>query len=118
MKNKSTKLSKLDGSIAGQSAAHFVSADDSLAELLTSHGIKVRDFILLSFLSDQGKMTVAQLARVVGISSSKVQRSLQRLAAASLVISDPISANAENEERLTLTDRGQNVLERIGDSLP
>ena len=54
-------------SISGMSAELFISKDDSLASLLLNHGIKVRDFILLSFLSDQGPMSVIRLARVVGL---------------------------------------------------
>lgn len=62
---------KKDDSIAGRSAAHFVTKDDSLASLLTNHGIRIRDFILLSFLSDQGPMSTWRLSRVVGLEPEK-----------------------------------------------
>ena len=45
-------------SISGRSAALYFKDDPSLASLLVSHGIRVRDFIMLSFLSDQGAMSV------------------------------------------------------------
>ncbi len=69
---------KYDASISGMSAAHFISKDDSLVSLLLNHGIKVRDFILLSFLSDQGSMGVARLAHVAGIEPEQTLRGLKR----------------------------------------
>ncbi len=54
-------------SISGRSAALYFEQDPSLASVLVSHGIRVRDFIMLSFLSDQGPMSVTQLSHAVGI---------------------------------------------------
>ena len=118
MSDKSGKKKKLDDTISGQSAALFIAEDDSLGGLVVSHGIKVRDFILLSFLSDQGPMSVVRLARVVGIESEKVQHSLKRLSAAGLVVRDPKLPCTDTEETVKLTGRGQDVADRIGDQLP
>ena len=104
-------------SISGLSAAHFISKDDSLASLLLNHGIKIRDFILLSFLSDQGPMTVIRLARVVGIEPEKTIRGLRRLSAANLVQREPASTHDELESIARLTARGEEIAGRISDRL-
>jgi DNA-binding MarR family transcriptional regulator len=106
-----------EDSISGLSAAHFISKDDSLASLLLNHGIKVRDFILLSFLSDQGAMSVARLARVVGIEPGKTLRGLKRLSAANLVQREPASTPDEFDSVARLTARGEHIAGRISDQL-
>ena len=106
-----------DGSISGRSAALFIAKDDSLASLLLDHGIKVRDFILLSFLSDQGPMTILRLARAVGIEPGMTLRSLQRLSAADLVLREPASTDDEFESIARLTVRGDDIARRISDQL-
>ena len=113
----STISRKIDASISGMSAAHFISKDDSLASLLLNHGIKVRDFILLSFLSDQGSMSVARLGPVAGIEPEQTLRGLKRLSAANLVIREPTAKNDELESIARLTARGEEIAERITDQL-
>ena len=106
-----------DDSISGRSAALFIANDDSLASLLLDHGIKIRDFILLSFLSDQGPMTILRLARVVGIETGMALRSLQRLSAADLVQHEPASTVDEFASIARLTGRGEDIAGRISDQL-
>lgn len=106
-----------EGSISGASAALFLADDDSLAALLLNHGIKVRDFILLSFLSDQGPMSVLRLARVVGIEPRMTLRSLRRLSAANLVLREPVSTENEFESVARLTSRGEDIAGRITEQL-
>jgi DNA-binding MarR family transcriptional regulator len=109
-----TSNSRQNGkSIAGQSAAHFIAGDDSLAALLLNNGIKVRDFILLSFLSDQGPMSVIRLSRVVGIEPDSTLNSLQRLSAVNLVLREPVPMNARYEAMACLTTRGEEIADRI-----
>ena len=110
-----TGNSKHDGnSIAGQSAAHFIARDDSLASLLLNHGIKVRDFILLSFLSDQGPMSIMRLSRVVGIAPDATLNSLRRLSAVNLVLREPAPVCEKYEAMACLTTRGEEIAGRIG----
>jgi DNA-binding MarR family transcriptional regulator len=106
-----------DASISGMSAAHFISKDDSLASLLLNHGIKVRDFILLSFLSDQGSMSVARLGRVAGIELKQTLRGLKRLSAANLVIREPTARDDEMASIARLTARGEEIAGRITEQL-
>jgi len=100
-------------SISGMSAAHFITKDDSLAALLLNHGIQVRDFILLSFLSDQGPMTVVRLARVVGIEPSQVFEGVRRLSSANLLVREPSPSGDENDSAARLTGRGEDIAARI-----
>lgn len=104
-------------SISGRSAALYFSHDSSIAQLLVSHGIKIRDFILVSFLSDQGPMTIIQLARIVSIDPSDLMKSIKRLAAAGLVTRDPISADPNAESTARLTSRGKDIAGRINNQL-
>ena len=115
MNDSSNKNKQADNSISGN--ALFVTQDNTLASLLLNHGIEVRDFILLSFLSDLGPMSNIRLAREVGIEPKNVLKSLMRLAAAGLVLRDPCSANSEKEPLATLTGRGQDIAHRVRDQL-
>lgn len=94
-----------------------MSNDDSLAALVVSHGIKVRDFILLSFLSDQGPMSVARLARVVDIDPQSTLRGLKRLSSANLVLRSPAEKSEEFESIARLTSRGEDTAARISNQL-
>lgn len=104
-------------SIAGHSASHFVAQDDSLASLLLNHRIRVRDFILLSFLSDQGPMSVLRLSRVVGIEPKSTLRSVKRLSAVNLVLRDPASTNEKYESTARLTTRGEEIAGKISSQI-
>ena len=105
--------SKIEESIAGQSAAHFIAMDESLASLLLHHGIKVRDFILLSFLSDQGPMSVLRLSRTVCMKPKSTLRSLKRLSSANLVLRDPAPTDEKYDAVAKLTSRGEEIALKI-----
>ncbi len=117
MNAASRKPNKNHDSISGMSAALFISKDDSLASLLLNHGIKVSDFILLSFLSDQGAMGVLRLARVSGIEPEATLQGLKRLSAANLVLRDPAPTDEEPDSIARLTGRGEKIARRIIDQL-
>ena len=108
---------KKNTSIAGQSAAHFIAMDDSLASLLLNHGIRVRDFILLSFLSDQGPMSISRLSRVVGIEPDRTLNSLKRLSAVNLVFREPASREAKYESVARLTSRGEDIAAKVSSQI-
>lgn len=112
-----TRPKNKGNSISGMSAELFLSNDDSLAALVVSHGIKVRDFILLSFLSDQGPMSVSRLARVVSIDPQSTLRGLKRLSAANLVLRSPAEKSAELESIARLTSRGEETAARISNQI-
>ena len=75
-----------EDTLAGRSASLEFSADLMQASLLENYGLKVREFIVLSFLADQGPMDVGQLARLVNIDKDHMVASVERLAAAGLVL--------------------------------
>lgn len=108
-----TDSQKNGASIAGQSAAHFIAMDDSLASLLLNHGIKVRDFILLSFLSDQGPMSILRLSRTVGIEPKVALRSVRRLSSANLVLRNPEAKTEKYDSVARLTMRGEEIALKI-----
>lgn len=112
-----TDSQKKDASIAGQSAAHFIAMDDSLTALLTNHGIRVRDFILLSFLSDQGPMSILRLSRAVGIEPDKTLESLRRLSTVNLVFREPAPKAEMYESVARLTSRGEDIAGKISAQL-
>jgi len=112
-----SKKDDTEDSISGRSAALYFSQDSSIAQLLLSHGIKIRDFVLISFLSDQGPMTTHQLARIVSIDPDDLIKSLKRLGAAGLIVRDPISNDPDKESTARLTSRGQEIARRINDQL-
>ena len=107
-----TRNSSAD-SISGGSAALYFSRDPSIAQLLVSYGVTVRDFILVSFLSDQGPLSVNQLARIVCIKPRDLQESVTRLAVAGLINRDLVSDDTGSSSTIRLTSHGQDIASRI-----
>ena len=104
-------------SISGRSAALYFKHDPSLAALLVSHGIRVRDFIMLSFLADQGPMSVTQLSRAISIEPETLLNGMKRLSAAGLIVWDPKSIGNDTDSVVKLTTRGQDAAKRIDEQL-
>lgn len=104
-------------SISGRSAALYFKHDPSLAALLVSHGIRVRDFIMLSFLADQGPMSVTQLSRAVSIEPEILLNGMKRLSAAAMIVWDPASIGNDTDSVVKLTTRSQDVAKRIDEQL-
>ena len=104
-------------SVSGRSAAFFVEQETSLAGVLRKHEVTVRDFVLMSFLADQGSMSIDQLAGIVGVEPTKVIESVTRLSSAGLVLRDSKSTQAESEQTVRLTDKGQDIVGRINAQL-
>ena len=102
----------IERSVSDRSAATIVTGDDSLASLFLRHGVTVRDFVLMSFLSEKGPMNSVELARVVGIEPTTVTRSLGRLSAAGLVLRDPADFATNPLEIARLTSRGHGIVGR------
>ena len=104
-------------SISGRSAALYFKDDPSLASLLLSHGFRVRDFIVLSFLSDQGPMSVTQLSHAISVEPDILMNGMKRLSEAELIVWDPKSIGNDADSVVELTTRGQDVAKRIDDQL-
>jgi hypothetical protein len=108
---------KTDSAELQRRGALIVTEDDSLADLLLYHDIKVRDSILLSILSDHGPMKILRLSGVVGIELQTVIKCVMRLAAANLLSYDPDAEHSKMDTIVELTSRGQQVASRICDQL-
>lgn len=104
-------------SISGRSAELFFAKDPTLARMLHEHGIGVRDFILASFLYDQGAMDVSQLVRTLGLETEDVMRSITRLFAAGLLAPDPVATDRPADTAVQLTAQGADLAARINSEL-
>lgn len=71
-------------SICEAALERYSALDDSLAELIRQASIEVRDFMLLSFVCDQGSMSVEQINRALGISPESTRHCVERLIQAQL----------------------------------
>ena len=104
-------------SVADCPAALFISEDPSLASTLISHGIRVRDFLLLSLLADQGPMSIAQLSRSLRIEPERVANSLKLLADAGFLTRQPVDVSAPYSCIAQLTTKGQGIAGRMDEQL-
>lgn len=104
-------------SISGRSAALYFEHDPSLASLIVAHGIQVRDFIMLSFLSDQGPMSATQLSHAISTEPKKLMNGMKRLSDAGLIARDPKWIGDDADSVVVLTTHGQKVAKRIDDQL-
>ena len=103
-----------EDTINGTAGSLVFSADLVQASLLDNYGLKVREFIVLSFLSDEGPMDVGQLARVVNIDTQHMVRSVERLAEAGLVMR-PSSAGYSEDSFVILSGEGSEVASLINE---
>ena len=104
-----------DISIAGRAIALAVAQNDSLAAVLQASGMELRDFIVLSFVSDQGPIDTERLARLIGLDRDTTLRCIERLIAAGLVVSD-VFADAVSGDVVT-TDDGNRLAKKISSQL-
>jgi len=101
--------------ISGRSAAIYFKHDPSLASLLVSHGISVRDFIMLSFLSDQGPMSITKLSGAMSTAPDALISGVKRLSAAGLLVRGPEAMSNYADSIVKLTTRGQHIAKRVDD---
>lgn len=85
MTNSQSSSSDPRTSITKETVEHYLAVGDSLAGLIANQGLRVRDFVLLSFVRDQGPMDIAQLVVVLGLGQSATLSCLDRLEKAGLV---------------------------------
>ena len=96
-----------EDSISGSSAAYFITKDDSLATLLKHHDIEIRDFMVLSFLSDQGAMSILYLSRTLSIEPTTILSCVKRLRDAELLV----ASNEDAFDTETVVEPSANGLE-------
>ena len=63
---KKKSLGDITPSICEAVFKEYARLDDSLAELIRENHVQVRDFIILSFVWDQGGLSTEQIAQILG----------------------------------------------------
>jgi len=105
------KYDTADVSISSQAIALGVTVNDSLATVLEESGMEMRDFIVLSFVSDEGPIATDRLARLIGIDRDTTSRCIERLINEELLVSD-VFADAYAGD-VVATNKGNLVAKKI-----
>ena len=103
----------LSTSICEEALNKFGDSDDSLAGVINEHGISVRDFMLLSLVSDQDCFDIDQLGRALGLDVDALLRSVARLSAAALLCRDYNLPDRGLDHRVCVSDAGKELTRRI-----
>lgn len=100
-----------DISLSGQAIALAIADNDSLASALAGSGMSMRDFIVLSLVSDQGPISTSRLARLVGLEIDETADSVGKLIDVGLLYGD--LSVLEDERHVVATDAGEAVAAKI-----
>lgn len=111
MSDSDPKSDDADISLTGRAIALAVAENDSLAEVLQTSGMELRDFIVLSFVSDQGPIDTERLARLIGLDRDTTLRCIEGLINVGLLVSD-VFADAVSGDVVT-TDDGNRLAKEI-----
>ena len=104
---------RLTPSICEEALERFSQSDDSLAGVIESNNIEVRDFMDLSFVCDQRKLSSEQLVRAVGLSRESVRDCIERLSHAGLVRDQQVPSMLEPRTSILPTPAGRIITRRI-----
>ena len=85
MENSKSSLTDLRSSITEETVEEYLKVGDSLAGLIAKNGLQVRDFVLLSFVCDQGSMDIARLVNALGLGRSSTLNCINRLEKTGLI---------------------------------
>ena len=110
---KKISLGKITPSICEAAFVEYANLDDSLAELIHKNCIEVRDFIILSFVCDQGELVAEQIAQMLGISLSKTRYCIDRLIEANLIQYKDGKTNTDTDHPICITDAGRLMTLRV-----
>ena len=72
----------------GQALRRYADNSNTISDLITTHGIQVRDVIILSAICSQGSVAPVRLAELLGFEQSILNLSLTRLERAGLLSID------------------------------
>lgn len=100
-------------SICEEALDLFSKSDDSLAGLIEQNHIEVRDFMILSFVCDQGEMGVDQLIGALGLSHQTIQDRIERLLNAGFVRHNAMQGQLKPESTICATAQGRTIVQRI-----
>ena len=111
--NKKSPLGEITPSICEAAFNEYADLDDSLAKLIQENRIEVREFIILSFVCDQGELTAEQIAQILGISMGKTHHCIERLIDAGLIDHASGKSNLDKDHPIRMTPTGRLVTLRI-----
>lgn len=113
--NRDRTNNELTRSICEEALERFTNSDDSLAGLIEAHSIEVRDFMILSFVCDQGELGIDQLTSALGISRESAHDCIERLVGAHLAVHRRVASVTDPKDSLSPTPSGRTVTRRILD---
>jgi hypothetical protein len=113
--SEKSPTANISPSICEAALEEYNLADNSLAELIKKASIEVRDFMLLSFVCDQGRLCSEQISRAFGFEPDETQGAIERLIMAQLVELDGFVDSDETDPCIRPTDNGRKVCRRILD---
>ena len=108
-------LGDIDSSICEAAFEEYTKLDDSLTELIHKNCIEVRDFVILSFVFDQGELSTDQISQILGLSKEKTRFCIERLIDADLIKYKDHNGDDDvnGEHPICLTDTGKMVTLRV-----
>ena len=112
MTNSQSSSSDPRTSITKETVEQYFAVGDSLAGLIANHGLRVRDFVLLSFVCDQGPMEIPRLVVDLGLGQSATLSCLDRLEKTGLV-RQKTSPHEGDALPIVATSLGIEVINRI-----
>jgi DNA-binding MarR family transcriptional regulator len=104
---------ELTPSICEAAFEEYTQLDDSLAKLIKKNCLDVRDFIILSFVGDQGNLSAEQIAKILGLSLERTGFCIERLIEANLIRFEDGVKDADGEHQIRLTATGRLVTSRV-----
>jgi len=105
--------SDISESICEAVLERYAQSDDSIAQSMEKNHIEVRDFMILSFVSDQNEMRLVQLMQALGLSFATIDHCVERLVSSGLVVYKNAKDRDRLESAICPTGVGRSVCLRI-----
>ncbi len=102
--------------ICRETAKEYRGVDETLALLIEHNHIEIRDFLVLSFICDAGKMTVEQIATLLGFSQQSTLSSIERLRKIKLVTFETFKHSDVIKGGIVSSPKGRSVTHQIHSS--
>jgi len=111
--SKKQPLGDISPSICEAVFAEYGKLDDSLAELIRDSHIQVRDFIILSFVCDQGGLSTEQIAQILGTTPTETRACIDRLLDSNMIRYTDGHDKSEGDQPICVTPTGRLVAMRV-----
>ena len=110
--NSKSSVTAPRSSITEETVKQYLKVGDSLAGQIAKHGLRVRDFVLLSFVCDQGSMDIAQLVIALGLGQSSTLSCIDRLGKTGL-IRQQTGPDDNDSLLISATTLGRSVVQKL-----